>query len=334
MLRTAIVGLGWWGQVMVDAVHGRDAPLRFTHAFVRNPEPVREFAEARGLQLLDSLDAVLTHPDIHAVVLATPHTLHVEQIVACAAAGRAVFSEKPLALSLRDAERAVRACLRAGVVLGLGTDRRRLPAMQRLHTLVVTGSLGELMHLEGHYANDTMTRGLSGGWRSSTDQAPGAGMTGPGLHMLDALIHLAGPVAEVRGQLIRPLGADVPVDALSLLLRFGSGATGTLGCVRGVPDCFRVTVFGTRGWAELRQFGELELHVTGERATTESHSPELAVGELLDCFADAAEGRADFPVSTLSMLQTVAAFEAALMAFDQPSPVRVAALSLLNEGGA
>lgn len=323
MIRAAIVGLGWWGRVLVDAVQGRDASLRFTHAFVPNPADVDSFAQQRGVQLLPSFAAVLNHPAIDAVVLATPHSLHVDQIVACAQAGKAVFSEKPLALNLPEAETAVRACRQAGVVLGLGTDRRRLPAMLRLKDLVAGGALGDILHVEGQYANDAMRSGLSGGWRTSQAETPGAGLTGPGLHMLDTLIHLVGPVSEIRGQLIQPKGDEIAIDALSLLLTFGGGSTGTMGCVRGVPDYFRATVFGTRGWAELRQFGVLELCIAGQAAAIETYSPKLVVGELLDRFADAVEGRADFPVSTTSMLHTVAAFEAAVQALQRPDPARV-----------
>lgn len=323
MIRAAIVGLGWWGRVLVDAVQGRDAPLRFTHAFVPNPDEVGGFAAQHGVQLLPSFAAVLDHPAIDAVVLATPHSLHVAQIVACAQAGKAVFSEKPLALTLQEAETAVQACRQAGVVLGLGTDRRRLPAMLRLKGLVAGGALGDTLHVEGQYANDAMRSGLSGSWRTSLAETPGAGLTGPGLHMLDTLIHLVGPVGEMRGQLIQPRGDGIAVDALSLLLNFCGGMTGTMGCVRGVPDYFRATVFGTRGWAELRQFSVLELRIAGQDAVVETYSPELVVGELLDRFADAVAGRAAFPVSTTSMLQTVAAFEAAVQALQQADPVRV-----------
>jgi predicted dehydrogenase len=314
MVTAAIVGLGWWGQRMVDAVRGPSHRLSFRYGVGGDPANDAEIAAANGLVLLATLDEALAHPEVDAVVLATPHSLHVPQILACAAAGKPVFSEKPLALTLADAQRAVAACRDAGVVLGIGTDRRFLPAMRALKACVAGGRLGRLLHVEAQYSNDVMSRGLSGGWRKHPAEAPGAGMTGPGLHALDGLIDLAGPVARLAGQIHAPEGSAKPIDAVSLLIRFRSGATGLLGCVRGVPDYVRMAVFGSAGWAEMRDWRTLHLNIAGEPEGTKTFDPTLAIGDLLDRFADAVENRARFPVSIASMLETVGAFEAAITA--------------------
>lgn len=318
MTRAAIIGLGWWGKVMVEAAAAQPGALQFTHAFVRHPDAVRDYARANKLILHSSFDAALADPSIDAIVLATPHSAHVDQIIACADAGKPVFSEKPLALSLSEARCAVHACESRNVVLGLGTDRRMLPAMLRLRELIETGSLGELLQLEAQYSNDNMSVGLSGDWRQSAHEAPAGGMTGPGLHALDALIALGGPLSALSGQLTQPQGAQVPVDALTLMGRFTSGATMLLGCVRGVPNYFRVAVFGTKGWAELRGFGELVWHIKSQQPCREEYSDALAIAPILHAFADAVEGKAGFPVTTTSMLDVVAGFEAALQAFARP----------------
>ena len=141
MIRAAIVGPGRWGQTLVAAVQGKSDRLRFTAAVGRDPARVREFAERHRLQILDSLDAALADPGIDAVVLATPHSLHADQIVAAAAAGKAVFCEKPLTLTRAEAVRATAACQAAGVVLGVGTDKRFFPAMAEQARRVAGGEL-------------------------------------------------------------------------------------------------------------------------------------------------------------------------------------------------
>lgn len=325
IVRAAIIGLGWWGQVMVDAALAvPKSNLVFTHALVRNRDRAASFARSRNLELADSLDAVLATSAIDAVVLATPHSVHVDQIIKCAAAGKPVFTEKPIALTLSEARRAIDACDNAGVVLGIGTDRRFLPAMMRLAELVAQGALGTIVHIEGQYSNDNMSRGVSGDWRMSPDEAPGAGMTGPGLHALDSMIRLAGPVVHLSGQIHRPHGQDVPIDAVSLLLKFASGVTGVLGCVRGVQNYFRIAVFGDQGRAELHGFGELRICLNGESERVEIYSPELAIGETLGLFADAVIGSTPYLVSPRAILETVAAFEAAISSFDVRTPQPVA----------
>lgn len=315
-MRAAIVGLGWWGRVLVEATEAHPGPLRFTHAVVRNPDRARDYASTHALALLPSLAAALDDPNVDVIVLATPHSLHVDQIRQCAAAGKPVFSEKPLALSVTEARRAIEACRAAGIVLGLGTDRRMLPAFQHLATLVLDGTLGTILQLEAQYSNDNMSAGVSGDWRDDPHEAPAGGMSGPGLHALDALISLAGPVAEVSGRLA--LVSEGTVDAIAMVGRFASGSAMLLGCVRGTPNYFRIAVFGTLGWAEVRGFGTCTWQLKGEPCREVHYRDQLAIAPLLHAFAEAAAGGEPFPVTPLSMLQTVAAFEASVSAFERP----------------
>ena len=136
MIDAAIVGLGRWGKTLVEAVQGKSEGLRFTRAVSRNPERLREFADRHRLELVSELEPVLADRSIDAVVLATPHSLHRDQIIAVARAGKAVFCEKPLTLKKADAVRAIDACREGEVVLGIGTDKRFFPSLRELLRLV------------------------------------------------------------------------------------------------------------------------------------------------------------------------------------------------------
>src|SRR5262249_33191122 len=159
--------------------------------------------------------------------------------------------EKPLALTRAEAECAVTACRDAGVLLALGNNKRCFPSMRELKRTVVDGALGDILHVEGHFCNEHSTRVL-GGWRDDPRQARAAGMTGAGLHVLDAFVSLAGPIAEVDARLFMQKPPPDPRDALAALIAFERGATGTLATVRAAPMFWRVHVFGTKGWAEAR----------------------------------------------------------------------------------
>jgi predicted dehydrogenase len=200
MINAAIVGLGRWGRRLVEAVQGESESLRFTHALSRDPEKLRGYAAEHRLELAGALEAVLADPAIDAVVLATPHSLHCQQIMAVAPAGTAVFCEKPLTLQKAEAERAIEACRAAGVVLGVGTDKRFFPSFRELIRLVKSGELGKIVHLEAHSSNE-----VAGGfaeWRYSPEESPAGGLTGTGVHMLDAMIAMAGPVRRVGALLL------------------------------------------------------------------------------------------------------------------------------------
>src|SRR5580658_6482791 len=107
MIDTAIVGLGRWGKTLVEAVQGKSDKIRFTRTVSRDPVQHRNFLETHHLLAGSSLAEVLADKSIKAVVLATPHTQHVDEVIAVAGAGKAVFCEKPLALTREDCRRAV-----------------------------------------------------------------------------------------------------------------------------------------------------------------------------------------------------------------------------------
>jgi predicted dehydrogenase len=94
MINAAMVGLGWWGKVLVQSVQNKSDKIRFTAGAVRTPSKVADFAEEQGLTMHDSLDGVLADDAIDAVVFATPHSRHVDEIVASAAAGKHVWRNR------------------------------------------------------------------------------------------------------------------------------------------------------------------------------------------------------------------------------------------------
>ena len=102
MLNAAIVGLGRWGKRLVDSVMEAGAPrgdaVRVIRAVTRNPDKVGEFLEGHRLAATTDYEAVLADPDVSAILLATPHSLHGDQAVAAAQAGKHVFVEKPFTL--------------------------------------------------------------------------------------------------------------------------------------------------------------------------------------------------------------------------------------------
>jgi predicted dehydrogenase len=304
-----IVGLGWWGKNLVEAVQDKSDRVRFVRGACRHHAPVAAFAGRHGLELVSSLAEMLADESVRAVVLATPHSLHADQIVAVAVAGRPVMCEKPLALRRSDAARAIEACRRAGVLLALGENHRFFPNMQEMRRIVASGELGEPMHIEGHTSNENAGRHF-GAWRHAPEESPGGGMTGPGIHVLDAFTHLLGPVQSVTAQLVTRKPPPDPTDMLSAMFRFASGATGVFATLRSTADYRRVHVFGRAGSVEALGDTELVIRRTGKPV---QHLRFARVDSLrleLEAFADAIDGRAAYPIATDDMLATVAAFEA------------------------
>ena len=261
---------------------------------------------------------------MQAVFLATPHSLHVEQIRAVAKAGKPVWCEKPLALTRTDAARAVDACREARVVLGSGNNKRCFASMRELKKLVDSGALGDIIHIEAHFSNEHSTRVVGGGWRDDPRESPGGGLTGAGLHVLDALINLGGPMRSVDARIFEQKPPPDPRDSLAVLAQFASGATGMMATVRAAPNIWRVHVFGSKGMAEARDEDMLTVGMIGgapPQTHTYEHVDSLKV--LVESFADAVEGRGPFLVSPDQMLDLIGAFEAILKSLKVGAPAQI-----------
>ena len=278
MIDAAIIGLGRWGKGIVQSTQGKSRRLRFIRGVSKEPEQVRDFAATHGFELSTEFAEAIADPRVKAVVLATPHSLHVDQIAAVAAAGKPVWCEKPLALTLAEAKRAVAACQKAGVVFALGNNKRCFPSMQELRRVVAGGLIGEVLHIEAHFCNEHSTRVVPGGWRDDPAESPGGGLTGAGLHLIDALVSLGGPIAEVYARLFERKPPPDPRDVIALQAQFASGATGQLASVRAAPAYWRVHVFGTKGWAEARDETTLTVARNGQSPQTQTLPPADSLG--------------------------------------------------------
>src|SRR5215831_17363830 len=109
MINAAIVGLGWWGKTIVESAQGSEY-IRFVAGATRTVSPeIKTFADTHKLRLAENYAALLKDSNVHAVVLCTPHSMHSQQVIAAAQAGKHVFCEKPFALTKKDADAAVQA---------------------------------------------------------------------------------------------------------------------------------------------------------------------------------------------------------------------------------
>jgi predicted dehydrogenase len=277
VIRAAIVGLGRWGQNLVDCTQGKTDKLRFTVGVARTPEKARAFADKHGLALVADYAVALGDPSLDAVVLATPHTQHAEQVVAAARAGKHVFTDKPFALTVASAEAAVNACAAAGRVLAVGFNWRYQPALREIRRMVRDGRLGRLLHIEGNFNGPSVYRFPKAHWRQQPEEGPAGGMTGRGVHVIDAMLYLAGPVESVVAQSAR-LALDYGLDdTTSMLLRFRSGTTGYLGTVIATAEGWRLQVLGSKGWAMVGSI------------------PHLHTWSLTTCMVDAPPTVIDYP---------------------------------------
>lgn len=339
MIRAAIVGMGWWGKTLVEAV--ADSPhIRVTVGASRNPTPdIESFANTQRLKVVRGFEAAIADPEVDAVMLATPPTTHVAQVAAAAGAGKHVYCEKPFTLTKRDAETAVDAMRTAGKTLGLGYNRRFHPEMLKLREMIRAGELGTMCHLE---ATMSVPNGLllkPDAWRADREEAPCGGLAPLGVHAIDGMIDLCGPIDEVYCQSVRRAVTVPTDDTTSVLFRLKNGMSAYLGTMMATGPGFSFSVFGSKGWVRLEGMTHVAGASSEERRTTlfgtctfqpvkgEAQVWQAAkldiVRATLDAFAIAAEGGAAFPIPLDEMVHGSAVTEAIIGSAGTHAVVRV-----------
>ena len=326
MIKAAIVGLGWWGKTLVESAENSDA-IRFVAGATRTVTPeVEAFAKKNGFRLLENYEAVLADRDVDAVMLATPHSMHGAQVVAAAAAKKHIFCEKPFTLTKREAEEAVAAVRKAGVTLALGYNRRLHPEMNNLREMVRSGELGTILHVEATMTFPNVLFINPNHWRADKNETPLGGLMPMGVHAVDGMIDLCGPIDCVFAQSFRRAAAIDADDTTSIFFRMKEGMSGYLGAMTTTGPGFSFQVFGSKGWLRLegvthvagasseerrmRLFGTCKFQpVKGEAKVWQAATMDISRAAL-EAFAKAATGGPAYPIPYDQMIHGVAVTEA------------------------
>jgi predicted dehydrogenase len=314
-LNVAVVGLGWWGKTMIEFL--KDSPTVKVVMAVDVVPASAEWVKSQGLEFASDYNAALADPNIGGVILCTPHTMHTQQIAAAAKAKKHVFCEKPLALVRSEAAASVAACKAAGVVLGVGHEHRFKPVTADILKMVRSGELGKIQFTEA-----TMTfpwRPMAAdNWRLQKAEAPGGvSMTAMAVHAVELSIAVNGPAQSVVANM-RSIITETNNETLGILLSFKNGANGVVCTANGPPFSIRFAVFGSKGWVEVHDIAHpmapegwvLTKAMQGTPAVTVEYPSMPLVRANVEAFADAAAGRAPYPITGDEMVANIAAFEA------------------------
>ncbi|WP_171181318.1 Gfo/Idh/MocA family protein [Ruegeria sp. HKCCD8929] len=317
-VKIAMVGLGWWGQKMVSVLQAVPDEIEIVRAVEPNLGAVRDFAREKGLFVTTDYSDALNDPEVGAVVLATPHSLHEEQIEQAVAAGKHIFCEKPLALTKAGAEKAVRLCREAGLVLGMGHERRFEPAMAELLSMSDAGDLGRVHQIEANFSHDKFVSLDRDNWRLKANQAPAGGMTATGIHLLDLSVRLLGEAESVLCH-CENLSTDLPQgDTVAAYVKFKNGGTSYVSASLANPFVSRFAVYGSKGWIEIRDKAHVEAPegwvvtkgLAGAPITVEEIPTAEAVKFNLVAFARAVKGAEAYPITSDHLVNTIALLEA------------------------
>ena len=318
MLRVCVVGVGWWGKIMVRTL-AASSRVRVVAAVEPELALGQSFCAEHGIRHLASYAQCIEATDVDAVILTTPNNLHEVQIIAAARAGKHVFCEKPLALTLASAQRSVQACLNHGVRLGIGHERRFEPPMLLMKQLLAEGALGRLLQIEGNFSQDKFLALAPDNWRLSRAQAGCGPMTATGIHLLNLATSIAGPAIQVMAINSKLATGFESGDSVSAQLLFPNGVSASINAMLSTPFYGRFAIFGSKGWIEVRDKSHVEnpsgwivtRSAPNDGSVVQDYPVATPVLDNVEAFAAAVAGRqADYPIALQDMLDTTAALEA------------------------
>ena len=325
-VRLASVGLGRWARVLARGAQRGDV-IELYSCFSRTEEKRKAFMEEYGIpRSASSYEELLDDPDVEGVIITTPNDTHREVITAALEAGKAVYTDKPIAQTLEDALAIKQVVDRTGGTFAVGHSARRLSGNRVMKQWIDDGTLGGVSMVEANFSNERGLELTPETWRWYLSKTPGGPLIQLGVHHADNLQYLLGPVAAVSAH-TRKLFTDAEVpDTTMAILEFESGALGYLGCGWASPGIYQIRAQGTKQnlmydldfthWDEAHeadQYSSLVSQAYGQQERSPVELPPTDMfREQLEEFALAARGEATVEVQADDAIRALAIVHTAI----------------------
>ncbi len=336
-IRLGIIGLGNWSRQIFQAVD-QLPDVTITHCYSRFSETREEFASEYDCVPSEQYEQMVDDPEIDGVVVMSANTAHEKDVTLAASRGKHIFVTKPIATTIAAGKRMIDICSQNDVVLAVGHQTRREPALRKLKEVLDAGELGTASLVEANYSTPNGLNIKEGDWRCGEDECPGGALIQIGIHVIDTLHYLLGPIGSVLSWQDRGgLKVDMP-GVTTTLLEFESGLRGYLGSSYVSSFSHWIKVYGTEKNVFFTELGGLTLTKDSweEGAIRENIAPPAnvtapmpAIIEEIGEFARCIRTRECPEVGGQTALHNLAVVLAAVESAKSGGPVEVA--SLLEE---
>jgi len=244
----ALIGIGSWSAVIADAVQ-RSKKVKMVTCYTRNAEKRETFSRKHGCDQERSFEDVLKRDDVEGILLTTPNAIHAEHAVLAAQQGKHVFVDKPIANTLEDGEKMDEACEKAGVVILVGHDMRRLAGFRKVKELIDQGAIGKPVMVESNFSARIGFELTPDKWRWYGDDSgcPAGALMTMGVHHADTLQYYFGPIKKVFAFFNKLYSRADVEDVTMTTFQFESGVLGYLGSTYVSPRANWVYAYGTEG---------------------------------------------------------------------------------------
>jgi predicted dehydrogenase len=245
-VRIAQAGIANHGRTILNAT--RDAGnLQLVSCFDINVAANEQVAKEFGATAASGYDQLVNNPNVDAVSLVTPNHLHLEQIQKAVKAKKHIFVDKPITNTVAEGREAVNLATKAGLILMVGHNTRRRQVMRRAKALLAEQRIGKVVAVE---ANLSRPAGLQAGlpaWKADRRTCALLPMMQLGIHYVDAVEYLLGPVERVSCFAANIAMPNQVFDSTAAILQLKSGIPVSLSCYYVSADAYFIRIYGTEG---------------------------------------------------------------------------------------
>ncbi|WP_193105864.1 Gfo/Idh/MocA family protein [Brachybacterium sp. FME24] len=328
-LRFGVIGVGIIGRQHVARLLSDASPATLIALADANPEAARTVAEENGVEASASVEELLGRDDIDVVVIAVPSGLHADVTIDALDAGKHVFLEKPIEVTVEASDRIREAEQRSGKILSIASQRRFAAENQFLKTLVSEGKLGRLTSAT---VEVPLWRSQeyydSGAWRGTWKLDGGGALMNQGVHLVDLALWLLGDVEELFAftGLLAHERIEVE-DTVTATARLRSGAQLTFQATTAAYGKLpiRVSLMGDAGSIVTESERVIHFHSRDGLELPEFEAVDIMLEQHLD-FVDAVQNEHAPLVTSADARAAVAFIEAVYESGRTGKPVRPAEL--------
>ena len=330
-VRLAPVGLGRWARVLANGVKRGDV-IDFVSCYSRDEKKRDVFCEEYGIsRSASTYDELLADDEVEGIIVTTPNDTHRPLIIQALEAGKAVYTDKPIAHTLEDGVAIAAAVEATGRPFAVGHSARRLAGSRLMKQWIDDGTLGEVSLAEANFSNERGLELTPNDWRFYNDKAPGGTMIQLGVHHADNLNYLLGDAKAVSAH-ARTLYSDAEVPtAVMAIVEFESGALGYIGCGWASPGIYTINLQGTKQnlrydldfthWDEgdkADEYSSLESQGFGESERTPVELGRTDMfREQLEEFALSIRGEAKIEVGAREAVRALAVVKASIVSSER-----------------
>lgn len=325
-VRLASVGLGRWARVIARGAQRGDQ-VELVSCYSRDEERRKTFMAEFGIgRSAATYEELLADPEVEGVLITTPNDTHRDLIVQALEAGKAAYTDKPIAHTLEHGVAIVEAAESTGLPFAVGHSARRLGGSREMKRWIADGRLGDVSIAEANFSNERGLELTADHWRSFPDKTPGGVMIQLGVHHADNLQYLLGPARSVSAHARKLYTAAHVPDVVVSLVEFESGAMGYIGAGWASPGIYTINLQGTNAnlrydldfthWDEghlADDYSELRSQAHGQSVRSVVEIPRTDMfREQIEEFGRAIRGEGAVEVGPREALRALAVVHAAI----------------------